>query len=570
MSTHRSEQGKSAKLTKQSFEKQWEELEQSAATAPTPKKPPVPKLQFVSTTSSSSNEKEQEKLAWQASRNNRDSNTPMTRTQTQTTPSAQTVTTTQSSNLSQTTATTQTGTTTQTDTMVHSAPVITPRKRLRFAADSDATPGSRQEKNSARSEKNIDSPRRSQVQSKEVKKQSVTSTPSSSPAVTPREKEKNESDSPRSPNADRLKKAISKKFSKVALDLSKIASERQSPASSPKSSGRASPTKSLSKTPRKDWPAGFTHDFCNKATKIMGEFKKDENFKKASPARQNLLINAKLTEVLSVNRIPFDFKTLKTLLDEVESRSKNAVIDLEIDLTKEPYLGPVKIFKKYMDENFGINTDRGTIYDAASQEDKEKMAFNFQPYFLRDLSGGTVKLEFESDDGEIRDSQSLWDLENFLNAGDPESEKAKSLQNSDQEKSEEVFTRSRYITHFCSQHLFGFMGKVGLGMIPGLPSHVKLSDGTEIIPKGDVQIRYRFKKTANDGVQVQVFYEMQPNPNRYCQTKDGKVVYVDPDARLTLSMTLDFSSDRELWTSPIRLHAEGWNLRVSGQYDKID
>jgi hypothetical protein len=186
------------------------------------------------------------------------------------------------------------------------------------------------------------------------------------------------------------------------------------------------------------------------------------------------------------------------------------------------------------------------------------------------MSGGKVKLEFETDDGNVKNFGSIWDLEVFLNKGDPESERAQSLDNADSDAQEEVCTRSRYISHFTSQHVFGFMGKVGLGILPGLPSPFKLDDGAEIIPKGDIQIRYRFKKRVDGGVDVQIFYEMKPDPGREVKTRDGRFVSIDPDARLTLSMGLYFSRDRDMQTSAIRINAEGWNLTVPGKYDKID
>jgi hypothetical protein len=34
-------------------------------------------------------------------------------------------------------------------------------------------------------------------------------------------------------------------------------------------------------------------------------------------------------------------------------------------------------------------------------------------------------------------------------------------------------------------------------------------------------------------------------------------------------MDLDFSADRDLKTSPLRLHAEGWNLTVPDKFGKI-
>ena len=562
MSTPRSDQRKSASFKQESFEQEWQKLAESAKVADAKRKPAVPKLELRDVNGSHSPKKTQDQSAWKSSQSDRSADATTTQ------PQAQTITT------------TRTTTTTQTDPMAHTKPVITPRKQTRFAPETSSDGGPSQEKTSARSEKAVDSPRRTKILSREPAQSkrsgspsvSTTTTPSSSPAVTPREKDQFES--PRGLKANQFRKRISTQFSKVALNVSKaideISPRKTSHKNSPASAGRSSPTKYVSRTPREKLPVEFTNAFCNEATKLILKLQKDEEFRKVSPSRQNLLFHATLIKMLEEKNIPCDLKKLDLFSSEIRVRSQNTIVNVEIDLTKEPYLGPVNEIKRYLKDNFGANADRGDVYDLATNEEKQKMELNFESYFIRDMSSKKVKLEYETDDGNIESFGSIWDLEIFLNKGDPESEQAQSLVKADSVDQEEVITRSRYISHFASQHMFGFMGKVGLGMLPGLPSPFKLDDGAEIIPKGDIQIRYRFKKRVDGGVDVHIFYEMKPDPAREIKTRDGRFVSIDPDARLTLSMGLYFSRDRDMQTSAIRINAEGWNLTVPGKFDKID
>jgi hypothetical protein len=560
--TPRPEQRKSARFNKESFDQEWQKLEDAQKLADAKRKPAIPKLELRDINGSDSPKKTQDQSAWKSSQSDRSADSAKTQTQTQTI------------------TTTQTTTTTQTGPMAHTAPVITPRKKQTRFAETSSDGGPSQEKTSARSEKAVDSPRRTKIlqrepgQSKRSGSPSVstTTTPSSSPAVTPREKDQFES--PRGVKANQFRKRVSTQFSKVALNVSKaideISPRKTSPKNSPASAGRSSPTKDVSKTPRGKLPVEFTNALCNEATKLILKLQKDEKFQKVSPHMQNLLFDGTLMKMLKERNIPCDLKKLELLSSEIRLRSQNTIVNVEIDLTKEPYLEHVNEIKGYLKDNFGANADRGDVYDLATNEEKQKMELNFESYFIRDMSSKKVELEYETDDGNIESFGSIWDLEVFLNKGDPESEQAQSLVKADSDGQEEVFTRSRYISHFASQHVFGFMGKVGLGMLPGLPSPFKLDDGAEIIPKGDVQIRYRFKKRVDGGVDVQIFYEMKPDPIKEIKTKDGRFVSIDPDARLTLSMGLYFSRDRDMQTSAIRIDAEGWNLTVPGKFDKVD
>ncbi len=275
-------------------------------------------------------------------------------------------------------------------------------------------------------------------------------------------------------------------------------------------------------------------------------------------------------KMLKQKNIPGDLKKLEILSNEVGKRSANAVVDVEIDLMQDPYLPLSQEFKTFIEENFNKNTDKGELYTNANDQKKESMDLCFSPYFLRDFSGGSVKLEYESDQGDIKEFVSLEDFADFLNDGELESEQAKALGNSDRGMKQGLFTRSKYITHFTSQNLTGFMGKLAFGLAPGLPMHIKLHDGTEIAPKGSITIRYRFKKAGDGGIEVQAFYEMKPEIDRESKTKDGRFVAIDSDANLTASIILYFSPDRDLDTSSLRLHAEGWNLTVPDKFGKMN
>lgn len=380
MSTPRSEQRKSANFKQESFEQEWAKFAEAARTAEAKQKPSVPKLELRSVTDPGSAAKTQEKSAWQANTSGPSLSLPTTTTQTATT--------------TQTTTTTQTDTTDYTQSMPHSAPVITPRKQLRFASESDAISGSPREKNSPRSEKTTDSPRRNQIRPKassrglKVSGSSVTSTPSASPAVTPREK--NDVESPRSQKAAQLRKNISKKFSKVALDLSKlgekIATERDSSPSSPGSAGRISPSKI---TPRKKESAfikSLPLAVRNSAAKCLIELQKKDDFINAGATRKKLMLNAALIGIFSDHKINYDLKKLEALAADAENRSKNHSIDMEIDLTKEPHhsflQGQFQYWEKMWcqvgsstDDVHAKGFDRGTVFIDASPEEKRNMNF---------------------------------------------------------------------------------------------------------------------------------------------------------------------------------------------------
>jgi len=561
MSTPRSEQRKSARFNKESFDQEWEKLKDAQKLADAKRKPAIPKLELRDINGSDSPKKTQDQSAWKSSQSDRSVNSAKTQTQTITT--------------------TQTTTTTQTDPMAHTAPVITPRKQTRFAPETSSDGGPSHEKTSARSEKAVDSPRRQKilfresVQSKGSGSPSVstTTTPSSSPAVTPREKDQFES--PRSAKANQFRKRVSKQLSKVALDLTKINEKltprRNSPPPSPGSAGRVSPSKM---TPRKKESAfikSLPLEVRNSATKCFIKLQKEGNFLPPFSSRERLVLNAGMIGVLSDHGIKYDLKNLEALVIDAENRSKNHSIDMEIDLTQEPHCKFVKeqfqFFEKKWNE-VGCLTDgseitgfdKGTAYTYASKEEKENMHLCFSPFFLRDFFGGKLTLAYEDDLGRLQEIKSLEQFETFLNEGDAESEKIKQMKDPWQAAASDQFLRSKYITHFSSQLVSSAVGNIGFGIDASLPSYVKLHDGTPIIPKGDVKISYVFRKKSDGGIDMQVSYQMKPSPDRESNLKNGGFTRTDPEAKAIASLSLRFSKDRDYEISPLRLIATGWNL----------
>ena len=115
----------------------------------------------------------------------------------------------------------------------------------------------------------IDSPRRRNIHRREAEKTPM----AESPMTTPREGEAEKSSAPNNVSARTLRKEVSKKLTKLTLNLSDtlegLSPRRESAKNSPSSAGRASPTKHSPRKIPKNWPAEFTNDICNQATKII-------------------------------------------------------------------------------------------------------------------------------------------------------------------------------------------------------------------------------------------------------------------------------------------------------------
>lgn len=537
MSTPRSEQRKSASFKQESFEQEWAKLAEAARTAPAKQKPSVPKLEFKSVTNSDSPLKTQEKSAWQAK---------------QSVPSLSLSATT-----SQTVTTTQTDTTDYTQSMSHSTPVITPRKQLRFAPGSDPISDSPREKNSPRSEKTTYSPRRNQVRSKESSKglkvsgSSATSTPSASPAVTPREK--NDVESPRSQKAAQLRKNISKKFSKVALDLSrigeKINTERHSPPSSPGSAGSISPSKI---TPRKKESAfikSLPFAVRNSAAKCLIELQTRDDFVNAGAARKKIMLNAGLVGVLADYQIDSDISKLNELAEDAKIRSENYAFDKTIELGEEPhksnFMEGAQKFGNSWKKELGMPI---TEYSSAPESERAFAHEKFLSTFIKDYFRDGVSHELQLPDGNSRPFNSLEELAKFLNG---ESENPH---------------RSRVISNVTSQNFSIFVQQLACGGLPGTISPVKLYDGRPLIPRGRSEQQYVYSMDDHGVISVKakisVFANNGNNAVRASQIQDDKhtPINIDDNAWLTIESELVFETDNEWSISDLRVRGKGWNL----------
>jgi hypothetical protein len=535
MSTARPEHRKSASFKQESFEQEWQKLAESAQAAAIKQKPAVPKLELRDVNGSGSAVKAQEKSAWQTRPSDQSPSATTTRTQTQTT-------------------TTQTTATTQTGPMAHSAPVITPRKQVQFGPETSSESGPSQEKRSARSEKTVDSPRRQKMLSSETARSkrsgspsvSTTSTPSSSPAVTPREKDQFES--PRGLKANQLRKKISTTFSKVALDLSKLndrmVSGRNSPPSSPSSAGRVSPTKT---TPRKKESAfikNLSYEVRNSAAKCFIKLQKEGNFQHPFSARERLVINAGMIGVLSGYGIKYDLKNLEALAADAENRAKNLIIDKEIDLTSSEFApfyekaADAAFMKPWVKDSSDIHDVNGNLMG-----DRTKA----KETFIRDFRNSTYKIK-ESNGSE----KNISSIEEFLNFFDSHENKSVGMIVSN--------IASQNLGIFLKNSLFRRSDKNG-----NCQSVLRLVDDTPITPLANFKAVYVLSRDSKDNVILD--YES------HCDSKTGKGqlmadtavensqrIVISDDANITIKIRVIIEPSGEWSIENPHVYAEFWNI----------
>lgn len=541
MSTPRSDQRKSASFKQESFEQEWQKLAESAKVADAKRKPAVPKLELRDVNGSDSPKKTQDQSAWKSSQSDRSADAVTTQPQTHTI------------------TTTQTTTTTQTDPMAHTKPVITPRKQTRFAPETSSDGGPSQEKTSARSEKAVDSPRRQKILSREPVQSkrsgspsvSTTTTPSSSPAVTPREKDQFES--PRGLKANQFRKRISTQFSKVALDLSKIneklTSGRNSPPSSPGSAGRVSPSKI---TPRKKENAfikSLRYEVRNSAAKCFIKLQKEGNFRPPFSARERLVLNAGMIGVLSDHGIKYDLKNVEALAIDAENRSKNYSIDIKIDLSEEPhksnFMEGAGKFGNMWKKEVGMPISE---YSEAPENERQFACENFLSMFIKDYFRRGVSHELQLPDGNSRPFNSLEEMAKFLNGDNKNSH------------------RSQYVSNVTSQNFAIFVQQLACGGLPGTTSPVKLYDGTPLIPRGRTEQKYVYSMDDQGVISIKtkisVFSNNGTNAVRASQIQDDMhtAIIIDDNAWLTIESELVFETDDEWSISDLRLRGEGWSL----------
>ena len=535
MSTPRSEQRKSANFKQESFEQEWKKLQDAAYAAKAKEKPAIPKLELRNINSPASPKKTQEKSSWKSTTFDQSGDSATTRTQTQTT------------------ITTQTTTTTQTDPRVRTTPVITPRKQTRFALETSSEGGPSQEKTSARSEKAVDSPRRQKIRPREPVQSkrsgspsvSTTTTPSSSPAVTPRDKDQFES--PRSAKAHQLRKKISTTFSKVALDLSKLndrlVSGRNSQPSSPSSAGRVSPTKT---TPRKKESAfikSLSYEVRNSAAKCFIKLQKEGNFQHPFSPRERLVINAGMIGVLSGCGIKYDLKNLEALAIDAENRSKNMVIDIEVDLSDPAYNSFIAnavdgaFLKTWVKDSSDVIDSNGNAMGDITK---------VRPTFIRDFKNSTYKIKEK--DGSLTDISSIDTFLDFF--GKHENKNI-----------------GKIVSNIASQNLGMFFKNVLFRRTDKngeCQSILRLADGTPIQPLSNLKATYILSTDSKGNVIINYELHCDSSAGKSKRVKtlgdDPQTIEIDENAKLTIKSRVVIEPDGEWSIENPHVYAEFWNI----------
>ncbi len=398
-------------------------------------------------------------------------------------------------------------------------------------------------------EKFADSPRRGNIEPKVKDQRSTNETP----PTTPRGKDEEKSLDPNHSSARKFRKEVSRKFTDIKLNLSslaeKISTGRNSPPASPASGGRVSPSKVSPRKKLNNLLSDVPVEMRNQAAKAYLKFQEDPAFMKADPKRQGILLNAKMIVILSSGAVSFDEKKIQALIKEAEMRSQNSRIDVEIDFNKKPYpdhvkAGAGKFISKWENDGF----DKGEKFNSLPGAEKAIVDKSFMPTFIADYYRAGVSHELQLPDGTSKPFDSPIALANYLN------------------QNKNSYHRSRYISNVTSQNIVTLLQQWTCGGLPGTTSPIKLYDGTPLIPRGRSEQRFIYKVEA-DGtiivkVQVGIFSDNLGNAKRASQLQndDRDQVFMDEDAKLTISTTLRFDPDDEWTIDNPRLVASGWNL----------
>jgi|GEM_PF-2075728 len=410
-----------------------------------------------------------------------------------------------------------------------------------------------------------------------------TSTPMPIPAATPRtaavRKEDSSSESSsqsknKSPRTTQFRKTVSKGFSRAALNISKfgeklsshVASISTSTLATPKSSGRNSPeAHSSTRSSEKNNPyPEITPSIKNQAARALLKLQSDEDYKNNTEAINKITLLGALVEILNANKIEIEPRKLKMLQEETLERSKFSVVDAEIDIQTEPYVGSVMSTLKYIESMWGMEKgDRGDKYLAMIESEKKEADLCFIPMFLRDENSGFMHYKIEQADGSYKDVSSLAELADFLNQDDPESiavRKNGEIRNQDGVLIDSL--RSKYISLFTCQFISNEIGNLGFAINPTTPSVIRLYDGTPLSPSGMTNTTWSYSKTSDGGIKVKLLIERNPGSGKLSKLKNENEtkIEIDDGATATIETELYFSAARDLRIGNLKVHATGWNL----------
>ncbi len=350
----------------------------------------------------------------------------------------------------------------------------------------------------------------------------------------------------------RLRKKVSKNFKKIAANLSE-GIQKISPISEKSSSKNVIDTAPPCPITTSNIPASLSILDRNKAAKAVRKIIQDSSNASVSEADKKIRIYAKLREIFQDSGIELDEETLNNLRDDAMARSRNEIIDKEIDFDKEPHKSNAIIgAKKFLNSWMNDSTSLPKELEVMSVGDKDKILKLFKPTFLADFYRDGAIHQIRGKDGSLQRVTSPLEIADFISRS---------------KKSPNFCLK---VSNYLSQNLMIYLQQVTCGGLPGTVSPIRLHDGSPIIPRGRSEYEFTYDISASGelvvSVELRLYANNGQNPRRASQIQDdeGKrpSVFIDQDAKLSIKTSMEFSgNDTELETTmqTVKLHAEGWN-----------
>lgn len=427
----------------------------------------------------------------------------------------------------------------------HTPPVTTSRsekpKKLDFSSTVKSSDGP--STSPRKIDKSFESPRRGNITHREAEK-----IPSNeSPSTTPRGRGDEKSPIPNNSSARKFRKEVSRKFADIKLNLSgvseKISTARISPPSSPGSSGRVSPSKISPRKKISNLLKDVPVEARNQAAKAYLKLQQDPVYQKADAKRKSILLNAKMIGVLSDKKIALDGKKPQALAVDAEARSKNMIVDMEVDLTDPKF---ADFYSNAADAAFmkPWSKDSSDITDPNGRPmgDKTKV----KPTFIRDFRNSVYQQKEKN--GSIRTIASIEEFLDFF-ASDDNQEMGMMVSN----------VASQNLGVFFKNVLFRRQDKDGQ-----CQSILRLADGTPIQPLANFKAKYVLSRDSAGNIIID--YES------HCDSSTGKgelratkvqgnpqTIEVGDHASITIKTRVTFAPDGEWSIDDPHVYAEFWN-----------
>lgn len=356
---------------------------------------------------------------------------------------------------------------------------------------------------------------------------------------------------PGASNAQRLRRMVSNKLTKVADEVSDIV-QKISPVSR-----RGSPQKSSDSAPssprRADPIASLSVQLRNQAAKAIKNIRCQAEFQSSSEKERQQAVYEALDTVLQGFGVTAEESLLDALFEDTRIRNRNAVIKLDIDLQSAPHAAhAAEGAKKFENSWKNDTTNLPKELDAMSSLDKEKTLKLFKPTFLADFYRDGVQHKILQKDGSLKAVKSPLDVADFLDQGGKNADFC------------------LHVSNYLSQNLMIYLQQLTCGGLPGIVSPVRLYDGTPITPAGRAEYHFAYAMDSSGELVVDVELKQYANngnnPRRASKVhgeQDARPsVYIDQDAVLSIKTSLKFAgsgADPETSMGRITLLAEGWN-----------